>query len=459
MNKTETTSIKRTFFGLAAVGLLAMSACYGEEADDQREQQANTAQDVAALTAGPVSQGNPCDDPTTATIIGTAGDDYLLGTQGDDIIFGLGGDDIILGKGGNDILCGGPGNDSILGGPGDDEVYGEAGYNWLKGNDGDDTLFGGDDGNEIQGNAGADTVLGGLGADTLYGGGDDDVLHGDGGDDDMYGNAGDDRLFGDDDNDRMYGGSGNDCLDGGNGDDRLHGEDGDDCLNGSNGIDQLACGAGADTYDQGEWDFSGCETAGTCYCDNTMCENLNETFADNAAGWTLDTEWAIAPALASSGGTSGSCAGSADPGQDHTPDTTDNGVAGVVVGGTAQQVTHGYYYLTSPAVDTTGQPDLSLEYWRWLVSDYSPYMVNQVQVWDGNGWQTLYQTSTSPGVTDSSWTQQQFDISAYSNAALRVRFGFSIGSAGVWSCPSWSLDDVRIFSPTVCGVPPIQSGQ
>ena len=209
---------------------------------------------------------NPCDDINNATIVGTAGDDYLLGTEGPDVIFGLAGNDIILGKGGDDVLCGGDGKDSLLGGAGDDIIYGDGSYNWLKGGAGDDTLYGGDDGNEIQGQAGNDFVFGGAGNDTLYGGGDSDVVVAGAGNDTVYGNDGDDELLGEAGNDWMSGGAGDDCMDGGEDNDRVRGDAGDDCIDGGDGIDQAVCGAGNDTYSNSEWDYSGCETAGACMC-------------------------------------------------------------------------------------------------------------------------------------------------------------------------------------------------
>ena len=57
---------------------------------------------------------------TSATIVGTSGDDYLIGTDGPDVIAGLQGDDIIFGLDGEDVICGGLGNDTIFGGEGFD---------------------------------------------------------------------------------------------------------------------------------------------------------------------------------------------------------------------------------------------------------------------------------------------------------------------------------------------------
>ena len=66
-------------------------------------------------------------------------------------------------------------------------------------------------------------------------------------------------------------------------------------------------------------------TAGKCKVTGGPTLYFVESFASNAAGWTLGTEWEIGPAKASTGG-------GPDPANDHTP-SSDNGVAGVVIGG------------------------------------------------------------------------------------------------------------------------------
>ena len=124
----------------------------------------------------------------------------------------------------------------------------------------------------------------------------------------------------------------------------------------------------------------------------------------------------------------------------------DNKVAGVVLGGNAQQTVHGFAYLTSPVVDTSQATTVHLEFWRWLNSDYTPYMQNAVEVFDGNGWVTLWQSGSSPGVQDAAWTKITFDLTAYKSALMQVRWGFKIGSSGVFPVSQWNVDDVLIAS-------------
>jgi hypothetical protein len=197
---------------------------------------------------------------------------------------------------------------------------------------------------------------------------------------------------------------------------------------------------------------SPCDDGNPChadaFCSSQMCIGglpptalFTETFADNSHGWTLGTEWQIGHALTSFGQQTGY----PDPGFDHTGE---GGVAGVEIGGNAivasPDPTHGPYYLTSPAVSTMVAGSVYLTFYRWLNSDYTPYMGNTVEVSaDGSTWSTLWQSSGVP-VTDDQWTFQSFDVTAYKSATMKFRFGFSIGDPGVFRVSSWNLDYVKV---------------
>ena len=122
---------------------------------------------------------------------------------------------------------------------------------------------------------------------------------------------------------------------------------------------------------------------------------FQEDFDDNSAGWSLDTEWQIGPAVASP--PAGAC-GNGDPGFDADGPGGSEGVAGVVIGGGAGTTIHPSYYLTSPPVNTSGAPQLFLDFDRWLNSDYTPYMSNSVEVWDGVAWQIVWQSGGAPAM-------------------------------------------------------------
>src|SRR5262249_45803070 len=139
-----------------------------------------------------------------------------------------------------------------------------------------------------------------------------------------------------------------------------------------------------------------------------------------------------------------------DPATDHTS-TPDNGVAGVAIGGCEQQVMHGYYYLTSPKINLSTTGTVYLEFWRWLNSDYPPYMTNDIEVFNGATWIAVWtQPSDSTPIQDSAWTYFAYDVTAYKNANFQVRFGFKIESIGVFQVGSWNIDDVRLVSGVAC---------
>ncbi|MBW2459438.1 MAG: putative metal-binding motif-containing protein, partial [Deltaproteobacteria bacterium] len=180
-----------------------------------------------------------------------------------------------------------------------------------------------------------------------------------------------------------------------------------------------------------------------------------EEFADNSAGWTLGPEWQIGPAQSSTG----HIYGGPDPVTDATTTSTNNGVAGVNIGGNAGLALHGFYYLTSPPIDTsTANDPVTLSYYRWLNSDYTPYMQNEVSVFNGSSWVPLWQTASSPGAQDSQWQLVVHDITAYKNSAFRVRFGFMVGSAGVFTVSSWNVDEVTIEEAHTSNPQPPETG-
>ena len=173
-----------------------------------------------------------------ASIIGTAGPDFICGGNGDNRINGRAGDDLIFGKGGNDVLIGGKGSDILNGGTGDDILAGGPDADILNGDADDDIVKGGGGDDEVHGNEGNDFVSGRAGAD---------VLTGDGGDDELVGSSGNDTLSGGGGNDLVQGGKGRDTVLGGGGDDTLKGSSGGDFLNGGAGTDDVDGGSGSDS--------------------------------------------------------------------------------------------------------------------------------------------------------------------------------------------------------------------
>lgn len=177
-----------------------------------------------------------------------------------------------------------------------------------------------------------------------------------------------------------------------------------------------------------------------------------ESFANlNLLGWELGPEWEIGMAKPSVGGDV--CC---DPAVDHDGDGM---VAGVVLGGNEAvpalpaSPVHPFYYLTSPAVDTSLVPGpLYLTYYRWLTSDYPPFMHNNVEVSSDGGasWFVVWSYDLSIPINDMAWTFQSHDISAYKSQTTRFRFGFDIGQTGVYSVGSWNVDHIKLQN-SPCG--------
>ncbi|WP_437677958.1 hypothetical protein [Sorangium sp. So ce131] len=194
----------------------------------------------------------------------------------------------------------------------------------------------------------------------------------------------------------------------------------------------------------GDWCTVG-ETclAGACQggsAASTPAVYFRDTFEGNAAGWELGPTWQIGAATASSG----QSYGHPDPALDHTA-TSDNGLAGVVIGGNAPLGVHPYFYLTSPVIDAGVAGGVYLTFWRFLNTDETPHMTNRVEVFDGIRWVVVFESGAYPGVRDSAWTKVRYDLTPHKNANLRVRFGYAIGrDSFVDTVSSWNIDDVEI---------------
>jgi uncharacterized repeat protein (TIGR01451 family) len=114
----------------------------------------------------------------TATVVGTAGADFLVGTPGPDVIVAFGGGDRIVGLAGRDLVCAGGGADRVgagsaadrvFGGPGPDRLIGRGGPDLLKGSGGADVLKGGPGSDRLRGGRGFDRCRPGPGLDSVRG--------------------------------------------------------------------------------------------------------------------------------------------------------------------------------------------------------------------------------------------------------------------------------------------------
>ena len=166
----------------------------------------------------------------------------------------------------------------------------------------------------------------------------------------------------------------------------------------------------------------------------------NSVFAswnmDTNPGWTAQGQWAYGQPTGKGGGF-----GYPDPTSGHTG----NDVEGVNLNGN-YSTTSGPQYLTTTAINCSGQTNVQLSFWRWLNTDNSPYATATVEVSnDGHNWTTVYANPTDSPVADSSWQFMQYDISAVANnqPTVYVRWGYSV-TAAAFPYSGWNIDDVSL---------------
>jgi hypothetical protein len=170
---------------------------------------------------------------------------------------------------------------------------------------------------------------------------------------------------------------------------------------------------------------------------------LHEAFDGNTAGWTLDSTWSIAPTCASPPAPQ---KGHPDPTVDHTTSAAGGVAAVYACGNNPSGKSSAARYATSPAVDTSTTPSLKLAFYRWLNSDADGWMTSTVDVFDGSAWVNVYTNPSGVGniVADAAWTRVEYDVTAYKNAAFRVRFGYAVTSTSVYAMSCWNVDDVTV---------------
>ncbi|WP_299225211.1 choice-of-anchor L domain-containing protein [uncultured Psychroserpens sp.] len=102
--------------------------------------------------------------------------------------------------------------------------------------------------------------------------------------------------------------------------------------------------------------------------------------------------------------------------------------------------------LTSPAFDTTGATALFLDFEQFYQNIGADFAV--VEVFDGANWvEVLNQTATIGAFNAPD--EQHIDITAYSNAAMQIRFIYNDGNDWAWY---WLVDNVQVYNST-CNFP------
>ena len=157
---------------------------------------------------------------------------------------------------------------------------------------------------------------------------------------------------------------------------------------------------------------------------------------DTNPGWTISGgQWAWGTPLGGGGEH-----GNPDPTRGHTG----NNVYGYNLSG---DYANGLpeHHLTTTVLDCSSATHTTLKFWRWLGVEQSNFDHAYVRV-SNNGatWVTVWQNSAS--VTDGSWTQCVYDISAVADNHATVYVRWTMGTTdSMWVFCGWNIDDVQIW--------------
>src|SRR5262249_34281382 len=126
---------------------------------------------------------------------------------------------------------------------------------------------------------------------------------------------------------------------------------------------------------------------------------------------------------------------------------------GLCGGNPNQLPCHPPYCLVSPPIDTSGATgDLYLSFYRWLNSDWYPYMAVTVDIRRNqfDTWANLFTNPSNPPINDTDWKPFAYPISDYKGAAMQFRFCYAVGvdvnvnpfDDDVFQNGNWNIDDV-----------------
>ena len=165
---------------------------------------------------------------------------------------------------------------------------------------------------------------------------------------------------------------------------------------------------------------------------------------DTDPGWTRDGEWAFGKPT----GSGGTAHGFPDP----TSGATGTNVFGVNLGGDYSASTIGTFTLTTGALNFTNKMSVQLQFQRWLNTDaiiggFGAGVIIQIST-NGTTWVQVWKNSTI--VTDSSWSKQQYDISAMADRSptVYVRWVYQVVS-GAQAYSGWNIDDIEFLATPI----------
>ena len=158
---------------------------------------------------------------------------------------------------------------------------------------------------------------------------------------------------------------------------------------------------------------------------------------DTNPGWTVEGQWGYGAPL-------GGGSHNGDPLAGHTGDN----VFGYNLFGDYPNAMGGCLYLTTTAIDCSNLLDVELRFWRWLGIERAPFDTATVEVSNnGTDWVTVWTNPSGGSISESSWSECVYDISAAADEepTVYVRWGIGPTDNGT-TYPGWNLDDVSIWA-------------
>ena len=158
---------------------------------------------------------------------------------------------------------------------------------------------------------------------------------------------------------------------------------------------------------------------------------------DTDPGWDMTGEWAYG---VPQGG--GGEHGSTDP----TSGATGDHVYGYNLDGDYVNNLSEKHLTTAP-IDCSGLTGVTLRFQRWLGVETSEYDHAYVRVsTDGSSWTTVWENEADE-TADSSWEEQEIDISAIADGQAAVQIRWTMGDTDQgWVYCGWNIDDIEIWS-------------
>ncbi len=156
-------------------------------------------------------------------------------------------------------------------------------------------------------------------------------------------------------------------------------------------------------------------------------------------GWSRQGQWAFGQPA----GQGGAIHGNPDPASGFTGPN----VFGVNLNGDYSTNVGGPYYLTTGPLNFTGSTGVLLQFERWLNSDYPPYVYETIGVSsDNTNWTLIFENSNGV-ITDSSWTQLQYNLSPFADnqPTVYVRWGYQVAQPGAFAYSGWNIDDITFL--------------